>query len=267
MPGHVRWSIYSKRLSRGQHRYGADADWGVLDGVHIGATWRIRLNRPCAPAMRPYVKLLWPLVLWAYSPRGPLRPLVVVHSLHFAWGVAEEKCILVTVVCVSVCPSPHSHTTARSRIEVGGMVGVPSSSALLGGFAIGARVSLLWHSAERKMSASACTRSMPGFCWSSDGQCVATPGCDVIGPSSCWFSAQLAPYVASPSSLIVDLPLYRYTRTGSTFFALSTWLWYGVVSLYLLWLYLFISVLPTLSIFSCSTLFQMSGDIMNRILL
>ena len=32
-------------------------------GVYIGATWRIRLNRLCAVAMRPYVKLLWPLVL------------------------------------------------------------------------------------------------------------------------------------------------------------------------------------------------------------
>jgi len=32
----------------------------VLDGVHIGATWRILLNRPCAVAMRPYVKLLRP---------------------------------------------------------------------------------------------------------------------------------------------------------------------------------------------------------------
>jgi len=30
--------------------------------VHISATWQIRLNRPCAAAMRPYVKLLWPLV-------------------------------------------------------------------------------------------------------------------------------------------------------------------------------------------------------------
>jgi len=37
-------------------------------------------------------------------------------------------------VCLSVCPSPHSHTTA-----------------LLGGFAVGARVSLLWqHSANAK---------------------------------------------------------------------------------------------------------------------
>jgi len=45
-----------------------------------------------------------------------------------------------------------------------GIQGVPSSCALLGRFAIGARVSLLWqHSAEREMSASACTRSMPGL--------------------------------------------------------------------------------------------------------
>jgi len=29
-----------------QHRYGMDADWGVLDGVHTGATRWIRLSRP-----------------------------------------------------------------------------------------------------------------------------------------------------------------------------------------------------------------------------
>jgi len=40
---------------------------------------------------------------------------------------------------------------------------VPSSCALLGGFTIGARVSLLWqHSGEREISASACPRFMPG---------------------------------------------------------------------------------------------------------
>ena len=32
--GHVWWSVYSKRLSRGQHWYIADPDLGVLD-----ATW------------------------------------------------------------------------------------------------------------------------------------------------------------------------------------------------------------------------------------
>jgi len=41
---------------------------------------------------------------------------------------------------------------------------VPYGCALSDGFVIGARVSLLrQHSAERKMSASACTRSMPCF--------------------------------------------------------------------------------------------------------
>jgi len=37
--------------------------WLSIYGVHNGATWRIRLNRPCAAAMRPYVKLLWQLVV------------------------------------------------------------------------------------------------------------------------------------------------------------------------------------------------------------
>jgi len=32
--------------------------WLSIYWVHISATWRIRLNRPCAAAMRPYVKLL-----------------------------------------------------------------------------------------------------------------------------------------------------------------------------------------------------------------
>ena len=35
----------------------------VLDGVHSDATWQIWMNHPCAPAMQPYIKLLWPLDL------------------------------------------------------------------------------------------------------------------------------------------------------------------------------------------------------------
>jgi len=46
--------MYSTQFIRGQRHHGADADAdvGVLDGLHIGATWRIRLNRPCAAAMQ-----------------------------------------------------------------------------------------------------------------------------------------------------------------------------------------------------------------------
>jgi len=36
---------------------------GLLDEIHISDTWRMRLNRPCAAAMQPYVKLLWPIVI------------------------------------------------------------------------------------------------------------------------------------------------------------------------------------------------------------
>ena len=55
-------SIYSKRLSRGQNRYGANADWGVLDG---GAHWRHLVNTIKPTVCRSdasYVKLLLPLV-------------------------------------------------------------------------------------------------------------------------------------------------------------------------------------------------------------
>ena len=35
IPGHMRLSLNSKRISRGQHRYSADANWGVLMGVQL----------------------------------------------------------------------------------------------------------------------------------------------------------------------------------------------------------------------------------------
>jgi len=61
-------------------------------------------------------------------------------------------------VCLSLAAFPHYCTDPD---VTWGMVGVPSSYALLGGFAICAQVSLLrQHSAEHEMSASACTHSM-----------------------------------------------------------------------------------------------------------
>jgi len=69
------WAV-QKRLNRSICRLGYELGWAdgssssvvfarwrqcALMGWHIGATWRIRWNRPCAAEMRPYVKLLWPL--------------------------------------------------------------------------------------------------------------------------------------------------------------------------------------------------------------
>jgi len=57
----VWWSICLKRLGMGQNQYGADADWGVLDG---GARW-CNLANMIEPSMwggdAPDVKL--PLVI------------------------------------------------------------------------------------------------------------------------------------------------------------------------------------------------------------
>jgi len=50
-------SYILKATQQEQQRYGADVDWGVLDGVHTGATWRILVNGPYAAVMRGYVKL------------------------------------------------------------------------------------------------------------------------------------------------------------------------------------------------------------------
>ena len=72
--------------------------------------------------------------------------------LHSTWVIDDMKCILVTCVCVSVSLSltAFPHYCMDSDITWG-MVGVPPSCALLGRFAIGARVSLLWqHSTNAK---------------------------------------------------------------------------------------------------------------------
>jgi len=57
--------------------------WLSICGVNIGATWRIRWKRPCAAAMRPYVKLLWPLVIFSST-------WVRCVALYIVWEVSQE---------------------------------------------------------------------------------------------------------------------------------------------------------------------------------
>jgi len=70
--------------------------------------------------------------------------------LHFAWVVDDAKCIVVTRICVSVyvcvCLSAavRPHYCTDPDVTSGRGRGCPPSCALLGGFAIGARVALLW---------------------------------------------------------------------------------------------------------------------------
>jgi len=69
------------------------------------------------------------------------------HLLHFAWGemyIGHGRLCVCMSVCVSVYLSLAAFRYCTDSHVTWGMVGVPSSCALLGGFAIGARVSLLW---------------------------------------------------------------------------------------------------------------------------
>jgi len=54
---------------------------------HIGPTWRIRLNRPSAAAMRSYVKLLWPLVIIIIRPHCSTT-----YRLAAVYGPKSEGC-------------------------------------------------------------------------------------------------------------------------------------------------------------------------------
>jgi len=72
----MTWTVQT-RLDRSRYRLVCGLGWAVgsrssivfarwrqcaLHWGHIDTTWRIRLNRSSAAVMRPYVKLLWPLV-------------------------------------------------------------------------------------------------------------------------------------------------------------------------------------------------------------
>ena len=65
--------------------------------------------------------------------------------LHFALGLAKRNVSRPQAsVCLSVCTAPHSYISSCTQKYFWEWHGLPSSCALLGGFAIGAQVSLLW---------------------------------------------------------------------------------------------------------------------------
>jgi len=61
-------------------------------GRHFGANQRIRLNRPSAAAMRPYVKLLWPLVI---RPHRITTYVDAAYCCPVAWSVGLSVCLSV----------------------------------------------------------------------------------------------------------------------------------------------------------------------------
>jgi len=80
-----RHTAVQKRLNRYRCRLGSGLGWIqeriCLMEVHIGATWRIRLNRPCAPAMRPF----WATVSKTVRPMLSDSPVLSVLSVTLVY--------------------------------------------------------------------------------------------------------------------------------------------------------------------------------------
>ena len=131
--------------------------------LHAGcSSWHISLSKH-----ERKLKALTPST--EKSPTG-----LIIFRVRRSWGeryIGHGR----LCACLSLAVFPHYCTDPDVTWKNG--TGVPSNSALLGRFAIGARVSLLQHNAEREMSASACTRCMPGSFfihhWNSEGRGVA----------------------------------------------------------------------------------------------
>jgi len=84
-----------KRLNRSICSLGRGLGWaeGSKSSIafarwrqYVGATWRMRLNRPSPAAMRPYVRLLRPFVMAALCNRGPLYfcPVMSIFYLYLS---------------------------------------------------------------------------------------------------------------------------------------------------------------------------------------
>ena len=78
------------------------------------APWRIRLNRPCAAAVRPYAKLLWPLVVNVIN---VCLSIGISNSMMFAerWRVSWRTTWVRRVPVSSICR--WAPTRAHRRLE------------------------------------------------------------------------------------------------------------------------------------------------------
>ena len=108
----IRWRHSRFRGSKG--RWNSNRFRLSIYGVHIDATWRIWLNRPCAAAMRPYVKLLWPLVILKEKHLTAIQATVTVEKFGLqtrsqrATRVSEPRCWT---------KNRHAHTGKRNASQ------------------------------------------------------------------------------------------------------------------------------------------------------
>ena len=141
--------------------------WEINRGRHTdhpAGRHAIQTNQ-CPPPPLPHI-FYGPDALRAAQPAVSkhLRQLKIEQCtemlLHCVWVVDDTKCISITRVCLSVATCPHYCTDPD---VTWGVVGLARSCALLGGSCNRCTgFAATTTQCEREMSASACTRSMPG---------------------------------------------------------------------------------------------------------
>jgi len=112
----LSWAV-QKRLNRLICRLGCGLGWveGSVSSIvfarwrqcalqcgHFGATWQIRPNRPSAAAMRSYVKLLWPLVVFVPD-----------YTVAIAVGVGAPCVALIVIAVLIYCYKRYQLRTNR----------------------------------------------------------------------------------------------------------------------------------------------------------
>ena len=77
----------------------------MLDGVHIGATWRIRLNCLCAAAMRPFCHITrYYTANTVVQLVGPLVIIIIIVD-HIIVDHFTDAGTSISPLCLSICLS------------------------------------------------------------------------------------------------------------------------------------------------------------------
>ena len=115
-------------------------EWMIVVGKHV--TWAVAVDVQYVSATDTVTVLPTRRIVHTASAWRLVWNNQFLCLLHFVWGVVEAKCILATAVCVSV---PRHIPTLLHGLGLT----LLCSCALVGGLAIGARLSLLWQHTQQ----------------------------------------------------------------------------------------------------------------------
>ena len=186
----------------------------VNSAIHIKVYW------PNHGRDNPHTKLKWLLCrcTWVGRFLNMLQQHQSMHSLHFAWVVDNAKCMLVKHVCVSLSLAAFPHYCTDLDLNWGNGKGCPLVVHIWADLQSVHGFRCYDNRAGCEMSASACTRSMPGFNF------VQAPGTDQFLTSSTIWHKKLRNVMVVGHGQRVDKINLTLTRP-SLAFSWAFWYW------------------------------------------